>query len=191
MPTASPVFSPIALGPARLKNRIVSTSHQTSLVHDHLPTDDLVEYHRVRAAGGTAAIFMEATAVHFTGLLTPHTLGGYLPEISDGYRRIADAVHPHGAKLFVQLFHGGREQIASPPRPPAIAPSAVPSARYKCEPRALSVAEINELLSGYGSAAALALEGDLDGVELSFSHGYLAAQFFSKLSNHRQRCLQR
>src|SRR5689334_18420735 len=83
------LLSPVALGPVTLRNRVVSTSHQTSLVHDHLPTDDLVAYHEARARGGVGAIFFEATAVHPTGLLTPHTLGGYLPGIVGGYERLA------------------------------------------------------------------------------------------------------
>ncbi len=78
------LFSPLALGPVTIANRIVSTSHQTTLVHDHLPTDDLIAYHRARAAGGAGLIVIEATAVHSTGLLTAHTLGGYLPQIVPG-----------------------------------------------------------------------------------------------------------
>ena len=136
------LLSPLRLGPAELPNRIVSTAHQTTLVHDHLPTDDFVAYHEARARGGVGLIVLEATAVHPSGLLTPHTLGGYLPEIADGYRRVAEAVRPHGTRLFVQLFHGGREQIASAPRAPALAPSAVPSQRFRVEPRALRAHEI-------------------------------------------------
>ena len=130
-------------------NRIVSTAHQTTLVHDHLPTDDFVAYHEARARGGVGLIVLEATAVHPSGLLTSHTLGGYLPEIADAYRRVAAAVQPHGTRLFVQLLHGGREQIAGPPRPPALAPSAVPSPRFHAEPRALRAAEIEEIVAGY------------------------------------------
>src|SRR5690242_19317318 len=112
----SVLLTPVRLGPVELRNRVISTSHQTSLVHDHLPLDDLVAYHEARARGGVGAIFLEATAVHPTGLLTPHTLGGYLPGIVGGYERLAAGVRPHGAKLFVQLFHGGREQFGGPPR---------------------------------------------------------------------------
>lgn len=179
------IFSAADLGPVRISNRIVSTSHQTSLVHDHLPTDELVAYHAVRAAGGVGAIFLEATAVHPTGLLTAHTLGGFLPEIAAGYQRLAAAVHEHETALFVQLFHGGREQISAPPRPPAVAPSAIPSARFKSEPRSLTRREVRELIDGYAAAARLAREGQLDGIELSFAHGYLVAQFFSPGSNAR------
>ena len=163
----------------------MSTAHQTGLVHDHLPTDDLVAYHAARARGGVGAIFLEATAVDPSGLLTSHTLGGFLPAIAPGYRRLAQAVHEHGASLFVQLFHGGREQISAAPRAPAVAPSAVPSPRFASEPRALTVAELRALVDGYAAAARLCAEGGIDGIEVSMSHGYLIAQFFSPHLNRR------
>jgi 2,4-dienoyl-CoA reductase-like NADH-dependent reductase (Old Yellow Enzyme family) len=179
------LLSPVALGPVTVRNRVVSTSHQTSLVHDHLPTEDLAAYHGARAAGGVGAIFIEAAAVHPTGLLTPHTLGGYLPEIVGGYERLAGAVQPHGTRLLVQLFHGGREQFGDAPRAPAVAPSAVPSPRFKSEPRALTRVEIAEIVRGFATAATHARTGGLDGVEVSMAHGYLAPQFFSARTNRR------
>jgi 2,4-dienoyl-CoA reductase-like NADH-dependent reductase (Old Yellow Enzyme family) len=180
------LLSPIDLGPLRLANRVVSTSHQTSLVHDHLPTDELLAYHESRARGGVGTIFLEATAVHASGLLTAHTVGGFLPEIVAAYRRLGERLHPHDTKLMVQLFHGGREQISSAPKAPAVAPSAIPSLRFKSEPRALTVAEIEELIAGYATAARLAAAGGVDGLELSMSHGYLPGQFLSPLSNRRR-----
>jgi 2,4-dienoyl-CoA reductase-like NADH-dependent reductase (Old Yellow Enzyme family)/thioredoxin reductase len=179
------LFSPLELGPVTIPNRIVSTSHQTTLVHDHLPTDDLIAYHRARAAGGAGLIVIEATAIHSTGLLTPHTVGGYLPEIVPAYRRLAGAVHEHGTRLFCQLFHGGREIITSGPRPPAVSASSIPSARFMTEPRELSVAEIEEMLEGYRQAAAFAREGGLDGVEVCAGFGYLPTQFLSAHANAR------
>ena len=122
--------------------------------HDHLPTDDFVAYHEARARGGVGLIVLEATAVHQSGLLTSHTLGGYLPEIVDGYRRVAAAVQPHGTRLFVQLLHGGREQIATPPRAPALAPSPVPSPRFRVEPRAATRGtRSRSIVAGYARAA--------------------------------------
>lgn len=179
------LLSAIEVGPLRLRNRVVSTSHQTSLVHDHLPTDELLAYHEARARGGVGTIFLEATAVHPSGLLTPHTVGGFVPEIVAAYRQLGERLHPHDTKLMVQLFHGGREQISSAPRAPAVAPSAIPSLRFKSEPRALTGAEIEELIAGYATAARLAAEGGVDGLELSMSHGYLPGQFLSPLSNRR------
>ena len=113
------LFSPLRIGPVELSNRIVSTAHQTTLVHESVPTDDFVAYHEARARGGTGLIVLEATAVHPSGLLTAHTLAGYREEIVPGLARVAEAVHAYGTRLFVQLFHGGREQISGAPRPPA------------------------------------------------------------------------
>jgi 2,4-dienoyl-CoA reductase-like NADH-dependent reductase (Old Yellow Enzyme family) len=179
------LFSPLLLGPVELKNRIVSTAHQTTLVADHLPTDDFVAYHEARARGGVGLIILEACAVHPSGLLTAHTLGGYREEMVSGYRRVGDVVQPYGTRLFIQLFHGGREQIASAPRPVAVAPSAIPSRRYHVEPRSLRGAEIEDLVAGYARSAAFAADGGLDGVEITAAHNYLAEQFFREELNDR------
>jgi 2,4-dienoyl-CoA reductase-like NADH-dependent reductase (Old Yellow Enzyme family)/thioredoxin reductase len=179
------VFTPVALGPVELRNRIVSTAHQTTLVEDHFPTADFVAYHEARARGGVGLIVLEATAVHQSGLLTSHTLGGFFPEIVESYRRVAAAVQPAGARLFVQLLHGGREQIATPPRAPALGPSAVPSPRFRVEPRAAASQEIEDIVGGFGRAAALAAEAGLDGIEISAAHRYLVEQFFDASLNRR------
>jgi 2,4-dienoyl-CoA reductase-like NADH-dependent reductase (Old Yellow Enzyme family) len=152
------LFSPLRVGPVEVANRIVSTAHQTTLVHEHLPTEDLVAYHEARARGGAGLIVLEATAVHPSGLLTPHTLAGYRPEIVPKLARLAEAVHGHGTRLFVQLFHGGREQISSPPSAPALAPSAIPTPRFHVEPRALSAEEIDSIVDGFARSAELAAE---------------------------------
>src|SRR5215207_7590711 len=83
------LFAPLAVGPAELPCRIVSTAHQTTLLHDHLPTDDFVAYQQARARGGAGLIVMEAVAISPSGLLTAHTIGGYLDGMVDGYRRVA------------------------------------------------------------------------------------------------------
>jgi 2,4-dienoyl-CoA reductase-like NADH-dependent reductase (Old Yellow Enzyme family) len=181
----SNLLSGVDIGPVSLRNRLVSTSHQTGLVHDHLPTDDLLAYHEARARGGVGAIFLEATAVDDGGLLTTHTIGGFLPELVSVYQRLSQTLHDHGTRLFVQLNHGGREQISGAPRPPTGAPSAVPSLRFKCEPRALTLREISALIDGYAICARHAQQGGLDGIEVSVSHGYLPAQFLSPASNRR------
>ena len=181
----SRLSSPLPLGPVEIPNRIVSTAHQTTLVHDHLPTEDFVAYHEARARGGVGLIVLEATAVHASGLLTSHTLGGYRPEIVDGYRRVVEAVRPHGTRLFTQLFHGGREQIATAPRAPALAPSAVPSPRFRTEPRALREDELEQIVGGYARSAELAAAGGLDGVEVSAAHRYLVEQLFDPALNRR------
>ena len=179
------LLSPVRLGPATLRNRIVSTSHQTSLVHDGVPTEDFLAYQEARARGGAAAIFIEATGVHETGLLTSHSIAGFDPAVVPVYRRLGDALRSHGAGLFLQLFHGGRERITAAPKPAAVAPSAVPSPRFHVEPRALTRRDIAELVAAFADCAAKARDGGVDGLEVSMSHGYLGAQFFSPMTNHR------
>jgi 2,4-dienoyl-CoA reductase-like NADH-dependent reductase (Old Yellow Enzyme family) len=179
------LFAPLRIGPTEIPCRIVSTAHQTTLVHDHLPTDEFVAYHEARARGGAGLIILEAVAVAPSGLLTSHTLGGYLPETVGGYRRVARAVQKHGTRLFVQLFHGGREVIASTPRPVAVSASAIPSLRFHTEPGVLTTAEVRALIASYARCAALAAEAGLDGMELSAAHGYLLEQFFNPAYNRR------
>jgi 2,4-dienoyl-CoA reductase-like NADH-dependent reductase (Old Yellow Enzyme family)/thioredoxin reductase len=179
------LFAPLRIGDVELRNRIVSTSHQTTMVHDHLPTADFVAYQEARARGGVALIIMEAVAVSPSGLLTAHTLGGYLEEMVAGYGRVLEAVRSHGAKLFVQLFHGGREMISSAPRPVVVSSSAIPSHRYHTEPRALSAADVREIVAAYGQCAEVAAQAGLDGIEVSAAHGYLFEQFFNPAYNDR------
>jgi 2,4-dienoyl-CoA reductase-like NADH-dependent reductase (Old Yellow Enzyme family)/thioredoxin reductase len=179
------LFRPLAIGPAELPCRIVSTAHQTTLVHDHLPTEDFVAYQQARARGGAGLIVMEAVAIAPSGLLTAHTLGGYLDGMVDGYRRVAEAVQAEGTKLFVQLFHGGREVIASAPRPVVVSASALPSHRYHTEPRALRTDEVEEIVAAYARCAAIAADAGLDGIEVTAAHGYLAEQFFAPEWNRR------
>jgi 2,4-dienoyl-CoA reductase-like NADH-dependent reductase (Old Yellow Enzyme family) len=179
------LLSPLRIGPVEIRNRIVSTAHQTTLVEDGLPTEDFVAYHAARAQGGAGLICIEATAVHPSGLLTGHTIAGYDPRVVERLARVADAVHAGGGRLFAQLFHGGREQIDAPPRAPAVAPSAVPSQRFKVEPRALSSGEIEEIVEHHELVAGHARAAGLDGVELCASHGYLPTQFLSARSNRR------
>ena len=79
----SALFTPVRIGAVELRNRVVSTSHQTGLVTDYLPTDDLVAYHEARARGGVGAIFLEATAV-FVLIVTWQEFLSRKPDICAG-----------------------------------------------------------------------------------------------------------
>ena len=75
------LLAPLQIGPIEIRNRIVSTSHQTSLVADSLPTDDLVAYHQARAAGGAGLLSVEASAPDPSGQLSDHQIAAYRPEV--------------------------------------------------------------------------------------------------------------
>ena len=179
------LLAPLRIGAVEIPNRVVSTAHQTTLVHDGLPTEDFRAYHRARAEGGVGLICLEATAVHPSGLLTGHTIAGYDPRLRSALAPLAADVHRCGGRIVAQLFHGGREQIDSPPRAPAVAPSPVPSQRFKTEPRALRADEIEEVVEHHALVAGALREAGLDGVELCASHGYLPTQFLSERTNRR------
>ncbi len=85
----------------------------------------------------------------------------------------------------MQLFHGGREMLASAPKPVVVSSSALPSHRYHTEPRALRTDEVEDMIAAYGRCSALAAEAGLDGIEVTFAHGYLGEQFFDPTWNDR------
>ena len=67
----------------------------------------------------------------------------------------------------------------------AVAPSAVPTERFRVMPRPLRLAEVREIADGYGQAAARLQRAGLDGVEVVASHGYLPSQFLNPATNLR------
>ena len=181
------LFSPLRIGNLTLPNRIVSSGHDTVMVSDGAVTDRLVAYHEARARGGTGLIVVQVAGVHETARYTSHVLMAVDDSCIPGYRALADAVKPHGTVLFGQLFHPGREVMESTDgtAPVAVAPSAVPTERFRVMPRPLRTAEVAEIVQGYGLAARRLARAGLDGVEVVASHGYLPAQFLNQATNHR------
>ena len=188
MTTLPTLFSPITIRNLQIRNRILSTGHDTTLPTAFVPNDALVAYHRARAAGGAGLIVMQVAGVHETARYTSHLLMATSDECIPGYARVADAVHAHGCALFGQLFHPGREIMESQDGtlPVAYAPSAVPNERFHVTPRPLSLRMIDEIIAGYAAAAHRLERAGLDGVELVASHGYLPAQFLNPRVNLRQ-----
>ena len=188
--TGSPLkhlFSPLTIRGKTIKNRILSTGHDTTMPTDSLPNDRLVAYHRARAEGGVGLIIVQVAGVHDSARYTTHVLMATTDDCIPGYRKIADACHAHGTTVFGQLFHPGREVMESQDgtAPVAYAPSAVPNERFHVMPRPLSKRMIREIVDGYGSAARRLGAAGLDGVEIVASHAYLPAQFLNPRVNLR------
>jgi 2,4-dienoyl-CoA reductase-like NADH-dependent reductase (Old Yellow Enzyme family) len=181
------LFSPLQVGSVTLKNRILSSGHDTVMADHGMVTDRLVAYHEARAAGGVGLIVLQVSAVHESAKYTSHVLMADSDEGIPGYRRVADAVHAHGTKIFGQLFHGGREVMESEDGsvPVSVAPSSVPNERFHVMPQAMSTELIDEIVVGYASAARRLKAGGLDGAEIVASHGYLPAQFLNPRVNLR------
>lgn len=187
MSTFPQLFSPLTLRRTEIRNRILSTGHQTYLAAGGLPSDDMVAYHEARARGGAGLIIIEAARFHETALSESPELIVRSDDCIPGYRRLATAVHRHGAKIFGQLSHSGRlsKRMSGGLRGVAYAPSAVPDNRFHTMPREMPVALIEELVDACGEAARRFAEAGLDGIELVASHGLLFAQFLSPTVNLR------
>jgi 2,4-dienoyl-CoA reductase-like NADH-dependent reductase (Old Yellow Enzyme family) len=181
------LFSPLTLRGVTLRNRILSTGHDTTLPTDGTVNAALVAYHRARAKGGAGLIVTQVAGVHETARYTSHLLMATNDDCISGYRTLAEAVHAEGCAIFSQLFHPGREIMESADGLLAVAyaPSAVPNERFHVMPRALPVALIEEIVAGYASAAGRMHQAGLDGVEVVASHGYLPAQFLNPRLNLR------
>lgn len=188
MQTAFPhLFEPLQIRGKRLKNRIMSTGHDTCLPTDNLVNDKLIAYQRDRAAGGVGLIVLQVAGVHDSARYTSHVLMATDDACIDGYRQLAEACHAHGTVVLSQLFHPGREIMESADGLLAVAYSAssVPNERFRVMPRALDQAMIDEIVQGYASAARRLQQAGLDGVEVVASHGYLPAQFLNPRVNLR------
>lgn len=181
------LFSPLRVGGLTLKNRILSSGHDTVMAHDGLVTDQLLAYQEARAAGGAGLIVVQVAGIHESARYTSHMLMATDDACIPGYRRLAEAVKAHGCAIFGQLFHPGREVMESQDgsAPVALAPSAVPTERFHVMPRALPEGLIAEIVDGFGAGARRMAEAGLDGVEIVASHGYLAAQFLNPRVNLR------
>lgn len=181
------LFSPLRIRGKALKNRIMSTGHDTSMPTDNLVNDQLVAYHTARAKGGVGLIVLQVAGVHDSARYTSHVLMATDDECIPGYRRIAEACHAEGTVVLSQVFHPGREIMESSDGLLAVAyaPSASPNERFRVMPRELSQAMIDEIIQGYADAARRLHAAGIDGVEVVASHGYLPAQFLNPRVNRR------
>jgi 2,4-dienoyl-CoA reductase-like NADH-dependent reductase (Old Yellow Enzyme family)/thioredoxin reductase len=190
MPSDRPfprLFSPLTIGPITLKNRIVSTGHDTVMAENGKIGDRLIAYHEARARGGCGLIVVQVAGVHDSARYSSEKLMCHDDECLPGYRRLAETVHRFGTKLFGQLFHPGREIMNGQDGtvPIAYAPSATPSDRFHVIPRALSRKMIAELTDAFATGAVRLKQAGLDGCEIVASQNYLPAQFLNPSINRR------
>ncbi|WP_339855431.1 FAD-dependent oxidoreductase [Roseovarius nubinhibens] len=181
------LFAPITLGKLTLRNRIVSTGHETHLNQEGQIGEKLIAYHEARARGGAGLIVTEVALVHPSAVFVADPIRVDSDACIPGYRRLAERIHAHGTGLIAQLFHPGREMIASEDgtAPVSYSASATPNERFHVMPRPMPPEMIAEVISAYGDAARRMEEAGLDGVEVVASHGYLPAQFLNPEVNQR------
>jgi len=196
------LFSPVQLGSLTLKNRIVfpPLTRQRSSQPGDIASDLMATYYGQRASAGF--MVSEGTQIEPRGQGYAWTPGIYTPAQIDGWRKVTDAVHAEGGVIFAQLWHVGRvsHHALQPDGSAPIAPSAIQTTSSKAfietgagtgelvapsMPRAVTVAEIKELVRLYAAAANNAIAAGFDGVEIHAANGYLVNQFISEHANQR------
>src|SRR6478735_514969 len=180
------LWSPLRLGPFTVRNRIVFSAHLTNYAtQDGLPSSQHAEYYAARAAGGAGLIVTEEHSTHPTDWPYEKLIHGFNPKVVPGYRRITDAVHAHRVPIFAQINHNGGQASSMFSRLPVWAPSAVADPLFREVPKAVSLAEIDEIVAGYALVAEHCAEGGFDGIELQCSHSSIVRGFLSPATNQR------
>lgn len=192
----SHLFTPVRLGPYDLPHRIVMAPlTRNRAASGNVPQDLNATYYRQRAK--RALIITEATQVSPQGVGYPATPGIHSTAQVAGWRRVTEAVHAEGGRIFLQLWHVGR--ISHPSLQPGgelpVAPSAIRPAgeamTYEgpkpfVTPRALATDEIPGIVEQFRMGAENARQAGFDGVEVHAGNGYLLDQFLRDGTNHRQ-----
>ncbi len=190
------LYSPVTLGPYTFKNRIAMSPMTRSRAVGNVPDDLMAEYYRQRAASA-GLIITEGTSPSPNGLGYPRIPGIFSAAQVAGWKKVTDAAHSKGAKIFVQLMHTGRIGHPNnlPPGASVIGPSAVvaPGEMYTDAegpkphptPQAMTEADIKTAIGEYELAAKNAVATGFEGIELHGANGYLLEQFIRPSSNKR------
>lgn len=176
-------FAPAALGPLRLRNRILKAATFEGMTGDQTVSDRLIAFHRRMAKGGVGLTTVAFCAVSPEGMGTPNELV-LRDEVVPGLRRLSDAVHAEGGAVSAQIGHAGA--VAATAGLPATTPSAVFSPLAMKRTKAASEADIGRIIGDFGAAARRLREGGFDAVEVHLGHGYLPSEFFSPRLNKRR-----
>jgi mycofactocin system FadH/OYE family oxidoreductase 2 len=179
------LWTPLALGPVTVRNRIVFSAHLTNYALDGKPTEQHAAYYAARAAGGAGLIVTEEHSTHATDWPYEKLIHGFHRDVIPGYRAITDAVHRHRVPIFAQINHNGGQASSMYSRLPVWAPSAVADPLFREVPKAVTRAEIDEIVAGYAQVAEHCAEGGFDGIELQCSHSSIVRGFLSPATNKR------
>jgi len=162
---------------------------------DNIPNSLMAEYYAQRASAGL--IITEGTSPSPNGLGYSRIPGIFSEAQTEGWKKVTDAVHAKGGRIFIQLMHTGRLTHTAnlPEGAKIVAPSAINSATEMWTdaegmlptgtPEALTPDDLKATIQEYATAAKNATTAGFDGVELHSANGYLMEQFLNPNSNTR------
>lgn len=189
------LFKPLQMGALTLPNRILMAPLTRCRADEgHLASDLMVEHYAKRASAGL--IIAEATMVMEGNSAFWKEPAIYSAAQVDAWKKVTEAVHKQGGRIFLQLWHGGRacHPLLNDGKVP-VAPSAMAITSSEVltpegfkpyvTPRELSDDEIPEIIAGFKQAAMNAMAAGFDGVEVHGANGYLLDEFLRDGANKR------
>lgn len=177
------IWKPGKIGKLELQNRLVMPGMGTNVMGRI--TDHDAAWYAARAKGGYGLIITEFMAIQPNGKAIAGEVVAADDSIIPDLRKLTDAVHQYGTKIFMQIHHAGRQTSSTVIRDTPVSPSPIPCPVNQSLPREMTTEEVYEMIEAYGDAAVRAKKGGYDGVEIHGAHGYLPAQFMSHLVNRR------
>jgi 2,4-dienoyl-CoA reductase (NADPH2) len=178
------LFTPMKINKLEIKNRIIMSAMHLGYAEKKEVTKKDIEFYRARAKGGAGAIVIVAAVNNLGGPPDMHCAGE--DKYMEGFKSLSNVIHEYDSKVFMQLFHSGRNIVSSNiggNKP--LAPSEVPSPIYRELPAEMTIYDIKSTIEDFGKAALRCKNSGFDGVEISCSAGYLLTQFLSPLTNLR------
>lgn len=183
------MFSPLQVGPVTLRNRIalppLSTYYSGT---GRFVSERLIAYYRERALGGVGLITTEQHIGVSGTLFRSNCLTAFEPEAVPGLAAAGEAVHEHGAKLFVEILAPGAWDFCDRSLDDwhvSRGPSAMYVEHEGSYVAAMSAADIRRNVADLAATARNVLTAGLDGVTIHGAHGYLPQQFMSPVLNRR------
>ncbi|WP_310620058.1 NADH:flavin oxidoreductase [Flexibacterium corallicola] len=182
------LFQSIKIGGVELSGRLAkSATVETRCTEDGFITDQLIEFYEEIARGGTPLIISGASSYNRYARGVPYQISVDADDKIPGLKKLAQAVHRHQSKIFIQIYHTSRQALPEPVgRKDAQGPSSVREPTLGVKPRAMSIAEIQETIQEYALAAERCKKAGIDGVQIHASHGYLISAFLTPHTNRRK-----
>lgn len=160
---------------------------------DGTVTEEEVNYY-ARRSNGVSMVITACAYVTPNGKGFHGEFGADKDEMIPSLEKLATRIKEQGAKAVLQIFHGGR--MCPPelvPNGELVSASDIPAENGGVsteepdkKPRALTEAEVEDIIQAFGEATRRAIEAGFDGVEIHGANGYLIQQFFSPHSNRRE-----
>jgi 2,4-dienoyl-CoA reductase-like NADH-dependent reductase (Old Yellow Enzyme family) len=179
------LFQPIAIDGVEMRNRFLrSATWDRTGTDDGAVTDASVRIIEDLARGGVGLIVTGYAFVSEQGKAAVRQLGISHDRHVKGLSRLARAAHEHGARIAVQVAHGGANLgLLGRAGRVALAPSRIEG--HPQSHREATSDEIQQIVHDFAAAAARGREAGFDAVQLHGAHGYLLSQFLSPRTNHR------